>query len=190
MLLVFSSPIFLIVAILVRIFIGSPVLFIQIRPGLNKKSFAFYKFRTMSNATDDKGNLLPDNDRLNRFGQFLRKNSLDEIPQLINVIKGDLSLVGPRPLLLDYLPLYNEEQIRRHEVRPGITGWAQINGRNAISWEEKFTLDVWYVDNHSLFLDMKILILTVFRTLMRAGISADGQATMPRFTGTLKKEVR
>jgi len=163
---------------------GSPVLFRQIRPGLNGKPFEMIKFRTMKDAVDAQGNPLPDSERLTPFGQFLRSSSLDELPELWNVLKGDMSLVGPRPLLMEYLPLYTPEQYRRHEVRPGVTGWAQINGRNALSWEEKFQLDVWYVDNRSLWLDIKILFLTVKKVVIRDGISADGEATMPKFTGS------
>jgi lipopolysaccharide/colanic/teichoic acid biosynthesis glycosyltransferase len=164
--------------------IGAPIFFFQIRPGLNGKPFQMIKFRTMSDEHGDDGMLLPDRMRLSAFGQFLRSTSLDELPGLWNVLKGDMSLVGPRPLLMEYLPLYNERQARRHEVRPGITGWAQVNGRNAIAWEEKFELDVWYVDNSSLWLDLKILWLTVLRVLVRDGISAAGEATMTKFKGT------
>ncbi|MBA6420244.1 sugar transferase [Pseudomonas sp. 5Ae-yellow] len=163
---------------------GSPVLFRQARPGLNGKPFEMIKFRTMKDALDADGNPLPDSERLTAFGQFLRSSSLDELPELWNVLKGDMSLVGPRPLLMEYLPLYSAEQVRRHDVRPGITGWAQINGRNALSWEEKFKLDVWYVDNQSFWLDIKILFLTVKKVLVRDGISADGEATMSKFTGS------
>ena len=163
---------------------GSPVLFRQTRPGLNGKPFEMIKFRTMKDALDADGNPLPDSERLTAFGQFLRSSSLDELPELWNVLKGDMSLVGPRPLLMEYLPLYSAEQFRRHDVRPGITGWAQINGRNALSWEEKFKLDVWYVDNQSFWLDIKILFLTVKKVLVRDGISADGEATMSKFTGS------
>jgi lipopolysaccharide/colanic/teichoic acid biosynthesis glycosyltransferase len=172
------------VAILVRINLGSPILFRQVRPGLNGKPFQMVKFRTMRDALDAQGNVLPDELRLTRFGRFLRSTSLDELPELWNVLTGDMSLVGPRPLLMEYLPLYSPEQNRRHEVRPGVTGWAQINGRNAISWDEKFKLDVWYVDNQSLALDIKILFLTVWKVVHRQGISADGEATMSRFTGS------
>jgi len=163
---------------------GSPVLFRQARPGLNGKPFEMIKFRTMKDALDADGNPLPDSERLTAFGQFLRSSSLDELPELWNVLKGDMSLVGPRPLLMEYLPLYSAEQVRRHDVRPGITGWAQINGRNALSWEEKFKLDVWYVDNQSFWLDIKILFLTVKKVLVRDGISAEGEATMSKFTGS------
>jgi len=163
---------------------GRPVFFSQTRPGLHGKPFRMIKFRTMTNARGPDGELLPDAERLTRLGRFLRSTSLDELPELWNVLRGDMSLVGPRPLLVEYLPLYAPEQARRHEVRPGITGWAQVNGRNALSWEEKFALDVWYVDNQSLWLDLKILWLTVWRVLKRDGISADGEATMPRFRGS------
>ena len=163
---------------------GSPVLFRQARPGLNGKPFEMIKFRTMKDALDADGNPLPDSERLTAFGQFLRSSSLDELPELWNVLKGDMSLVGPRPLLMEYLPLYSAEQCRRHDARPGITGWAQINGRNALSWEEKFKLDVWYVDNRSLWLDIRILFLTVKKVLVRDGISAEGEATMSKFTGS------
>ena len=181
--LLLLSPLLVTVAVLVRIQMGSPVLFRQVRPGLNGKPFQMVKFRTMLDATDKSGNPLPDDQRLTRLGAILRSTSLDELPELWNVLKGDMSLVGPRPLLMEYLPLYSPEQARRHEVRPGVTGWAQVNGRNAISWEEKFKLDVWYVDNQSLWLDIKILFLTVKKVLVRDGISADGEATMTRFTG-------
>jgi len=164
--------------------LGSPLLFRQIRPGLHGKGFEILKFRTMRDAVDAQGKPLPDAERMTPLGRFLRSTSLDELPELINVLRGEMSLVGPRPLLIEYLPLYNTEQARRHEVRPGITGWAQVNGRNALSWEEKFKLDVWYVDNQSLWLDMKIIFLTVWKVVRRDGISAEGEATMPRFTGS------
>ena len=170
--------------LLVRRKLGSPVFFTQMRPGLQGKPFLMVKFRTMTDARGPDGALLPDADRLTPFGRFLRATSLDELPELWNVLKGDMSLVGPRPLLMEYLPLYSPQQARRHEVRPGITGWAQVNGRNAIGWEDKFTLDVWYVDHRSLWLDVKILWLTVKKVLVREGISADGEATMGRFTGS------
>lgn len=173
-----------ILAVLIRRRLGSPVLFRQLRPGRNGKPFMMVKFRTMTDARDEHGALLPDGDRLTPFGRFLRASSLDELPELWNVLKGDMSLVGPRPLLMAYLPLYSTQQARRHEVRPGVTGWAQVNGRNALSWEEKFRLDVWYVDNRSLWLDIKILWLTVRKVLVRDGISAAGEATMPAFTGS------
>jgi lipopolysaccharide/colanic/teichoic acid biosynthesis glycosyltransferase len=162
---------------------GSPVFFRQTRPGRNGIPFQMIKFRTMLDAIDSEGNSLPDSDRLTQLGSFLRSSSLDELPELWNVIKGDMSLVGPRPLLMEYLLLYSPEQARRHEVRPGVTGWAQINGRNAISWDEKFKLDLWYVDNRTLWLDLKIIWLTIQKVLKRDGISAAGEATMPKFTG-------
>jgi lipopolysaccharide/colanic/teichoic acid biosynthesis glycosyltransferase len=167
----------------VRRKLGSPVLFTQVRPGLDGKPFRMFKFRTMTDARDASGALLPDAQRLTPFGRFLRASSLDELPELWNVFRGEMSLVGPRPLLMEYLPLYSPEQARRHEVRPGITGWAQVNGRNAISWADKFELDVWYVDHRSLLLDIRILWLTVRKVLVRDGISAAGEATMPRFEG-------
>ena len=163
--------------------IGRPIFFKQKRPGLKGEPFTFYKFRTMTNCEDGNGNLLPDKDRLTSFGKLLRKTSLDELPSLWNVLKGDMSLVGPRPLLMEYLPLYSIEQMRRHEVKPGITGWAQINGRNSISWEEKFKLDVWYVENQSIWLDFKIILLTIWKVLKREGISHGSEATMPKFKG-------
>ena len=163
--------------------LGSPVFFRQIRPGLHAQPFEMIKFRTMTDGRGPSGQLLPDSDRLTPFGRFLRSSSMDELPELWNVLKGDMSLVGPRPLLMEYLPLYSPKQARRHEVRPGITGWAQVNGRNALGWDEKFKLDVWYVDHYSFWLDIKILWLTVRKVLMREGISAEGEATMPKFTG-------
>lgn len=181
--LIILSPIVGITALLIRKKIGSPVLFKQQRPGLNEKPFYVYKFRSMTDELDEKGELLPDDIRLTSFGKVVRNLSLDELPQLWNVLKGDMSFVGPRPLLVEYLPLYNERQARRHEVRPGITGWAQVNGRNAISWEEKFELDVWYVENRSFWLDMKILFMTVAKVFKSEGISQDGQVTMTKFTG-------
>lgn len=184
--LIMLSPVLVVLAALVRILIGSPVFFRQQRPGLHGRPFMMYKFRTMIDAFDQSGNLLSDDQRLTGMGKFLRNASLDELPELINVLKGDMSLVGPRPLLMEYLPLYTPEQTRRHEVKPGITGWAQVNGRNAISWAEKFKLDVWYVDNYSILLDSKILVLTAFRVLKREGISQEGQVTMEKFTGTRK----
>jgi lipopolysaccharide/colanic/teichoic acid biosynthesis glycosyltransferase len=179
-------PVLLLVAWLVHRRLGSPVLFRQVRPGLHGKPFEMVKFRTMRDAVDTEGNALPDAERLTPFGRFLRSTSLDELPELWNVIKGDMSLVGPRPLLMEYLPLYSKEQARRHEVRPGITGWAQVNGRNAVSWPEKFALDIWYVDNRSLLLDIRILLLTIKKVFVREGISAEGQATASRFTGDEK----
>lgn len=181
--LVILSPVFIIVVWLVHQRLGSPVLFRQTRPGLNGTPFEMVKFRTMRDAVDAKGNPLPDANRMTAFGNKLRNSSLDELPELWNVLKGDMSLVGPRPLLMQYLPLYNEEQARRHEVRPGVTGWAQINGRNAISWEDKFKLDVWYVDNRSFWLDFKILLLTAKKVFIREGISANGHVTIAPFTG-------
>ena len=182
--LLLLSPVFAIVAWQIKRKLGSPVLFRQQRPGLNGKAFTMVKFRTMRDAIDKNGNPLPDSERITAFGNFLRSTSLDELPELWNVLKGEMSLVGPRPLLMEYLPLYNQEQMRRHEARPGVTGWAQINGRNAISWEEKFKLDVWYVDNQSFWLDIKILFLTVKKVFIRDGISAEGEATMSKFTGS------
>jgi len=184
--LLILSPLILCLAWMIRRRLGSPVLFRQVRPGLQGRPFEMIKFRTMRDAADSNGQPLPDADRLTPFGRWLRSTSLDELPELWNVLKGDMSLVGPRPLLMEYLPLYSPEQARRHEVRPGITGWAQVNGRNAISWEEKFALDVWYVDHHNLWLDMKILYMTLRKVLVRDGISAEGEATMPKFTGSKK----
>jgi len=181
--LVITFPVLILVAFFIRLDMGSPVLFRQLRPGLHGKPFVMYKFRTMKNEQDEKGNLLSDEKRMTVLGRILRSTSLDELPELWNVIKGDMSLVGPRPLLMEYLGRYTQVQVRRHEVRPGITGWAQVNGRNAVSWEEKFRLDVWYVDNWSLWLDIKILWLTLLKTLKREGINARGHATMPEFKG-------
>ncbi|HGF7375763.1 TPA: sugar transferase [Vibrio cholerae] len=181
--LLFLSPIIAIVAWKIRKNLGSPVLFRQTRPGLNGKPFEMVKFRTMKDAVDSKGNPLPDSERMTPFGDKLRNSSLDELPELWNVLKGEMSLVGPRPLLIQYLPLYSKEQARRHEVRPGLTGWAQINGRNAINWEDKFKFDVWYVDNHSFWLDIKILVLTVKKVFVKEGISAEDHVTMPEFKG-------
>lgn len=178
------SPLLAVVAGMVRITLGRPVLFRQRRSGLHGKPFTLLKFRTMSDARDSRGNLLPDSRRLTRLGRFLRRASLDELPTLMNVVRGDMSLVGPRPLITDYLDRYSPEQIRRLEVKPGITGWNQINGRNSLSWEEKFAQDVWYVDNRSLWLDVKILSRTVGKVLMGHGVSAPGNATMPEFRGT------
>lgn len=183
--LLLLSPIMLIIAFLIHNKLGSPILFSQQRPGMNGKPFKMLKFRSMKDAVDESGNQLPDEQRLTHFGRNLRSSSLDELPGLISVLKGDMSLVGPRPLLVEYLPLYSNEQARRHEVRPGITGWAQVNGRNAISWDEKFKLDVWYVDNQSFWLDLKILFLTVKKVFVKEGISADGHATMPFFSGSV-----
>lgn len=181
--LVTLLPLISVIALLVRFNLGTPVLFCQTRPGLHGKPFRMYKFRTMLNTTDHTGDLLPTDRRITRFGRFLRSTSLDELPELWNVLKGDMSLVGPRPLLMEYLPLYSVEQYRRHDVRPGVTGWAQVNGRNTLSWEQKFTYDVWYVDNHSLFLDVKIMMLTVCKVASRDGVSAQGHVSMPRFRG-------
>jgi len=185
--LLLCAPILAVIALLVRLKLGSTVLFRQQRPGLHGKPFTLYKFRTMTNARDANGNLLPDADRLTNFGRFLRRTSLDELPELINVLKGDMSLVGPRPLRMKYLVRYTPFQARRHEVRPGITGWAQINGRNAIEWEKKFELDVWYVDNMSLWLDLRIIATTLLKIIRREGISAEGYATVPEFMGTLSE---
>jgi lipopolysaccharide/colanic/teichoic acid biosynthesis glycosyltransferase len=182
-LLVFVIPL-IVLAWLIKHKLGSPVLFRQVRPGFKGQPFQMVKFRTMTDTRGLDGQLLSDAERLTPFGRFLRASSLDELPGLWNVLKGDMSLVGPRPLLMEYLPLYSPEQARRHNVHPGITGWAQVNGRNALSWDDKFKLDVWYVDNHSLRLDIKILWLTVRKVLVREGISAAGEATMPKFTGT------
>lgn len=179
-------PLLVALSALVLIYHGRPILFGQTRPGRNGRSFRMLKFRTMREAFDGNGNPLPDSERITKFGAFLRATSLDELPELWNVLKGDMSLVGPRPLLMEYLDLYTPEQARRHEVRPGVTGWAQVNGRNAISWEEKFKLDVWYVDNHSLWLDIKILLMTVKKVFVREGISADGHVTIEKFKGSSK----
>lgn len=176
-------PVLLAIFVLVRVKLGSPALFRQERPGLHGRPFIMIKFRTMLDGQDDNGKPLPDELRLTPFGRMLRATSLDELPELWNVLKGDMSLVGPRPLLSEYLPLYSLEQSRRHEARPGVTGWAQVNGRNALSWDEKFRLDVWYVDNQSLWIDIKILCLTLKKVLLRDGINADGEATMPKFKG-------
>ena len=182
--LLLLSPVMVIVAWQVRRDMGSPVLFRQTRPGLSGRPFQMIKFRTMRDATDANGTMLPDADRLTPLGRFLRASSLDEVPELWNVVRGDMSMVGPRPLLMEYLPLYSPTQARRHEIRPGVTGWAQINGRNALGWDEKFALDVWYVDNRSLWLDMQILGRTIAKVVRRDGISAAGEATMPRFEGS------
>lgn len=178
------SPVLLITALLIRLKIGSPIVFRQQRPGLSNKPFHVYKFRSMTDETDAEGQLLPDDIRLISFGKIMRKLSLDELPQLLNVLKGDMSFVGPRPLLMEYLNLYDERQKKRHNVRPGITGWAQVNGRNAISWEQKFEYDVWYVENRSFWLDIKILFMTVMKVFKSEGISQDGQATMTKFKGS------
>lgn len=183
LLLAMLAPLFAVLAIAVAWNMGRPVLFRQRRPGLRGRPFEMIKFRTMRDAVDEDGRPLPDAERLTALGRFMRATSLDELPELWNVLKGEMSLVGPRPLLMEYMELYSPEQARRHEVKPGITGWAQVNGRNAISWEEKFRHDVWYVDNRSVRLDLKILLMSVGKVLSRQGISADGEATMPRFRG-------
>jgi sugar transferase EpsL len=182
-LIILFVPILLLLFPLLSILVGFPVLFKQPRPGKNGIPFTIYKFLTMTDEKDEFGNLLPDIKRLTRFGSFLRRTSLDELPELFNVLKGEMSLVGPRPLLIDYLPLYSPEQARRHEVKPGITGWAQVNGRNALSWQKKFELDVWYVDHVSFWLDIKILFLTIWKVLKREGISQEGYATAEKFKG-------
>lgn len=181
--LIVLAPVFFVVALLIRRKLGSPVVFCQIRPGLQGKPFKMVKFRTMLEANDKHGNPLPDDERMTPFGSCLRSTSLDELPELWNVLKGDMSLVGPRPLLMEYLPLYSTEQFRRHEVRPGVTGWAQVNGRNSLSWDDKFKLDVWYVDHHSIWLDLKIIFLTVKKVFTQDGISSEGEVTMSKFTG-------
>lgn len=183
----FWMPVLAVVALLVRLKLGSPVLFRQKRPGRRGRIFEMLKFRTMTNARDAEGNLLPDAERLAPFGRWLRSTSLDELPELLNVVRGEMSLVGPRPLLVQYLDRYTPEQARRHEVPPGITGWAQVNGRNAISWDEKFKLDVWYVEHRSIALDLRILFLTLKKVMIRDGISAQGDATMPEFRGVRKE---
>ena len=185
--LILLSPLYFYVAYKVRKNLGSPVLFRQVRPGLHGKPFEMIKFRTMTDERDEKGNLLPNEQRLPKFGKMLRATSLDEMPELWNVIKGDMSIVGPRPLLMDYLPLYNEEQAKRHNVRPGMTGHAQVNGRNAISWEKKFELDVWYVENQSIWLDFKIMFQTVKKVLVKEGINQSEEVTMTKFTGNKEK---
>ena len=186
--LLLLSPLMAFVALLIRFTMGPPVLFRQVRLGLHGKPFVMYKFRTMLDLRDEQGNLLPDEKRLTPLGRFLRSTSLDELPQLFNVLKGDMSLVGPRPFLMEYLDRYTPEQFRRHEVKPGITGWAQVNGRNALTWEEKLKLDVWYVDHWSLWLDLKILALTPWKVIKREGINHPGQATMEEFKGSMRKE--
>jgi lipopolysaccharide/colanic/teichoic acid biosynthesis glycosyltransferase len=187
-LLLVLLPVLLVVAWEIRRKLGSPVLFQQVRPGRCGQPFKMVKFRTMRDAVDANGNSLPDSERMTPFGSFLRSSSLDELPELWNVLKGEMSLVGPRPLLMEYLPLYSKEQARRHEVRPGVTGWAQINGRNALCWEEKFELDVWYVDHQSFWLDMKIILFTVKKVFVREGISGDGEVTMSKFVGSSAEE--
>ena len=186
--LIFLSPVFLILIYLIRKNLGEPVFFTQERPGKDGKPFKMIKFRSMRDAVDKDGNPLPDSERLTPFGKKLRAASLDELPELWNVLKGNMSLVGPRPLLMSYLPLYNDFQFRRHEMRPGVTGWAQVNGRNAISWDEKFAYDIWYIDHFSLWFDMKILFLTIKKVFIKEGISAEGEATMPYFTGNDSNE--
>ena len=186
--LILLSPLYAFVAYKVKKNLGSPVLFRQVRPGLHGKPFEMIKFRTMKDAVDANGQPLPDSERLTPFGKMLRSTSLDEMPELWNVIKGDMSVVGPRPLLMEYVPLYNQEQAKRHNVRPGMTGHAQVNGRNAISWEEKFKLDTWYVENQSIWLDFKIMFKTVYKVLAKDDISAEGEATMTKFTGTKNKD--
>lgn len=181
--LLIGLPILLVLSVMIWARLGKPIFFVQMRPGQDARPFQMVKFRTMKDAFDSQGNPLPDAQRMTPFGQFLRSTSLDELPELWNVLKGDMSLVGPRPLLMEYLPLYSKEQYRRHEVRPGVTGWAQINGRNAISWEDKFKMDVWYVDNRTFWLDLKILFLTVKKVVARDGVSGEGEATMSKFTG-------
>lgn len=182
--LILTFPILIFITLLIKKKLGSPIFFKQSRPGLRNKPFVMYKFRTMTNEKNDDGNYLPDEERLNSFGKFLRSTSIDELPTLWNVIIGEMSLVGPRPLLMEYLPLYSQDQARRHNVKPGITGWAQVNGRNAISWEKKFKYDIWYIDNHNIWLDSKILALTIKKVFIRDGISAENDATMPKFTGS------
>lgn len=182
--LLLFSPILLITSALIRINLGTPILYKQIRPGFRGKPFRLYKFRTMTDEKDHDGNFLPDADRLTGFGRFLRAASVDELPELLNILKGEMSLVGPRPLLMRYLDRYTPEQARRHEVKPGLTGWTQVNGRNALSWEEKFQLDVWYVDHRTFWLDIKIILMTIRQVLKRDGISHSGEATMPEFMGT------
>jgi lipopolysaccharide/colanic/teichoic acid biosynthesis glycosyltransferase len=182
--LLLLSPLLLLLALMVRMFLGSPILFRQHRPGLDAKPFEILKFRTMRDALGSSGQPLPDAERLTRFGRFLRASSLDELPELWNVLKGEMSLVGPRPLLMEYVPLYSASQLRRHAMRPGITGWSQVNGRNALSWDEKFAFDIWYVDNASMLLDLKILFLTVASIVRREGINASADEPMPKFTGS------
>lgn len=186
--LIILFPVLLVVACLVYYKLGSPVLYRQTRPGLNGKPFQLVKFRSMISVSNENQGVLLDAERITPFGSMLRASSLDELPELWCVLKGDMSLIGPRPLLMEYLPLYTDEQFRRHEIRPGITGWAQVNGRNSLSWDEKFKLDVWYVDNHSLWLDLKILYMTIRRVLKQEGITAEGDVTMPKFTGVKRRE--
>ena len=186
--LIVFSLLLAVVAVLVKVKLGSPVIFKQERPGLNNKVFTLYKFRTMTDERDENGEFLPDEVRLTKFGQFLRNTSIDELPELINILKGDMSVIGPRPLLVQYIPLYNEHQARRAEVKPGLSGWAQVNGRNSVTWEDKFDMDVYYVDNLSLALDIKILFMTVKNVIKREGISSDTSVTMEAFTGTPEKK--
>lgn len=186
--LLMLCPVILCLWVIVKVKLGSPVLFTQVRPGLYGKPFKMLKFRSMTDAKDSAGQLLPDEQRLTKFGRFLRASSLDELPGLFNVLQGHMSLVGPRPLLMEYLPLYSQEQAKRHDLRPGITGWAQVNGRNALSWDDKFTLDVWYVNNQSTWLDFKILLLTILKVFKREGINEQGHATMTKFTGQSNHE--
>ena len=186
--LIILSPVLVLIGFFVRMKIGSPVLFYQERPGLHGRPFTIYKFRTMTDKQDKNGKLLPDGDRLTPLGRFLRKTSVDELPELFNVIKGDMSIIGPRPLVMQYLDRYTPEQARRHEAKPGITGWAQVNGRNAISWEEKFTLDVWYVDHQSLNLDLRIIAITIWKILKREGINQPGYATAEEFSGNMQPD--
>lgn len=186
--IIMLSPLFFLIAILVRIKMGAPIIFRQIRPGMNGKAFTMFKFRTMRDAHGSDGRTLSDGERLTKLGEFLRSTSLDELPELWNVLKGDMSLVGPRPLLVEYLPLYSKRQMRRHEVRPGVTGWAQVNGRNSLNWEEKFELDIWYVDNRTAWLDLKILFLTIVKVAQREGINSNACETMPFFTGSDKSK--
>ncbi len=182
-LIILLAPLFVLLSLMIYLDLGSPILFRQQRPGLRGVLFTFFKFRTMDNKTDENGNLLPDGARLSSLGSFLRRTSLDELPQFFNVIKGDMSLIGPRPLLMEYLELYTDEQMRRHEVKPGITGWAQVNGRNAITWEEKFRLDLWYVDNRSFLVDLRIILLTIIKVVKKDGINQEGMATAEKFKG-------
>lgn len=186
--LIVLSPLLLIVALLVRSRLGTPVIFQQERPGYAGQPFILFKFRSMTNTVDAQGNLLPDAERLTPFGKLLRRTSIDELPELINIVRGEMSLVGPRPLMMQYLERYNAEQRRRHDVLPGLTGWAQVNGRNALSWDQKFALDVWYVDHNSLWLDIKIIAMTVWKLIKREGISAEGHVTMPEFMGSTQKD--
>lgn len=187
LLIILLLPLLVLIGLLIKVRLGSPILFRQVRPGVSAKPFEMIKFRTMLDSRGADGALKPDSERLTKFGQFLRSTSLDELPEFWCVLKGEMSLVGPRPLLMEYIPLYSKEQARRHEVKPGVTGWAQVNGRNAISWDEKFKLDVWYVDNHTLWLDVKIMLLTIKKVFSRSGVTAQGEATMPKFSGNKKQ---